>query len=593
MSEWRRNEGHSEKRNTYKFITRVDPTPVELKKETLSGMIEHKKEREARAAVRRKRAIRTTAAAAALVLAVAATPLRGYVASAAGSVYNAIIGTWKEDVFPVKLKKSNNGCTIEIIESRVANDFLYLTVKEYYPKGMVARDDDTKLYSMPEIVYSGSIKDNEGNEIKFGSSNVMHLWAMGNDHDTYEEGYEDRVITESADSAIESGDDFVVNAQYRIYMPELASVVNSADKKYTCRIDAVSAEMNSNINFDFTLDNIKEAIGSKTYSLNRTFELECAEVTFEKLSFSDSGADLIIKIDPNDNLSSEEVKDLVGNFYVSAHARSDSDNLKFAWLYCDMLNNHGYVYDLDEDINADSMMWNKPRCMKLNGSYYLIISDFADQPDSSYDMNGITGGDFTVEIDYIRWRPQLEGHDGDDMTAVYHKLDDIAITAKKVSDSKYSFSDNNIYLEGGRGNLNISLKDISETETVKLADGSYQHTLSVNADIKYSDWDGMVKDGAWESISLVNAAGKEVVNIGMQIDTGDINKSGSMKAEKVKCVVVDNNKHFKLSENNLKLHVAKVIETQTYEPNGWFNSKYSSEDIDALNEQRYFHFKAE
>lgn len=38
---------------------------------------------------------------------------------------------------------------------------------------------------------------------------------------------------------------------------------------------------------------------------------------------------------------------------------------------------------------------------------------------------------------------------------------------------------------------------------------------------------------------------------------------------------------------------AKVVETHTYDPNVSLNSKYSSENIDMLNEQRYSHFKTE
>lgn len=610
-----RYERQTETRKIYEFITKADPTPTALKKATYQGMIERRKEQERKASAKRKRTIRTTAAAAALVLAITATPLRGYVVSAAGNVYNAIVSNWREDVFPVNLKKSDNGCTVQIIESRVANDFLYLTVKEYYPKELVSRDDETKLYSMPDIAYSGSIRDNKGNELRFDPSNIVCMWAVSNDHYSYKDGYEERVVTESAESAEESSEDFVVNAQYRVYLPELASVVNSADKKYTCTVDAVSSQLGSNLAFEFSLDNVNETVSNKNYALDRTFHLDGADVTFQKLSFSPSGADLIVRLDPSADLSEAELQDLLQQFDVSVEVSNDADvaaweaawekikaeqtddsqkspdiTIGSAWMINDRLNHYGFVYDLDEDINADSMMWDKLSYMKMGGSYYYVISDIANRTDSSYDMEKIIRSDFTVEIEYLRWHSLLAAEDSMDLIAHYYSLDDVAITAEKVSDGKYSFADNHIKLPGERGDLDITLKDISETETTKLADGSYQHTLAVDADIAFRNWDGMAKDDAWENLSLVNSEGKEILKIGLNVDTAE-RGTGTTKPVQVKCVAVDSNPHFTLAESNLTLHVANVVETHTFEPNGWFNAKYSSENVELLNEQRFFHIQ--
>lgn len=604
---YERQKEQNKVRKTYQFITKADPTPQALKKATYQGMMARKKEREQKKSANRRKAIRTSAAAAVLVAAVAATPLRGTVVHAASDVYQAIVSNWREDVFPVNLKQSDNGCTVEIIESRVANDFLYLTVKEYYPKDLVSRDEETKLYTMPDISYSGSIKDNKGNEVTFAPDNVMYLWAVGNDHMYYTEDYEGRNLTQSAESAADGSDEFVVNAQYRIYLPEMSSVVNSSKKKYTCTVDAVSQQLGSQLNFDFPLDNTTEAINNKRYELNRTFPLNGADVTFQTLAFSPSGADLIVRIDPSADLSENAVKDFINNFDASVYVRNDEDIKKqeawavdsdreklngetygFAWLYNDRANNHGYVYDLDEDINADSMMWDKDRCMKLGGSYYCIVSDFADQPSSSYDMEKVTRSDFTVEIEYLRWRSQ--SYQGTEMLSHYDTLDDITLTAEKTGTGSYSFSDNHIKLPGNYGDLNITLKNISETKTTKLKDGSYRHTLNVNADIAFSDWDDMMKGGVWENISLVNSEGKEVVNVGLNIDNFD--RNGTDVPVAVKCVVTDNNKHFTLSDSDLTLHVANVIESLTYDPTGWFNPNYSSENVELLNEQKYFHVKS-
>lgn len=600
--------GQTTGRKIYPFITKVDPTPEALKQATLRGMIVRRQERERKTSARRRKLIRTTAAAAALILAVTATPLRSYVAHAAGTVYHAIVHNWREDVFPVNLKKTDNGCTVEIIESRVANDFLYLTVKESYPKDSVSRDEDTQLYSLPDIAYCGSIKDNEGNAISFDSSQVMYLWAVGSDHGIYKDGYGDRVITQSEDSPNESDDEFVVNAQYRVYLPELRSVVNSANKTYTCAVEADSRQMHSHLAFDFSLDNVSETIGSKRYELNRTFTLDDADVTLQTLAFSPSGADLIVRIDPDDTLSLGEAAALIDSFDASVYVRNDADVKKlsespdnakekqpepvgFAWLTSDLLNGHGYVYDPNEDVNADAMMWNQPRGMKIGDSYYLVLSDFADRPGSSYDMEKVIRSDFTVEVEYLRWCSYAEDRSAADLPTHYYQLDDISLTARKVDTGKYSFSGRPIHLPGERGDLDITLKEIAETGSEKLSGGKYRHTLDVDAEMAYYHWDSMAKDATWENLTLVNADGEEVMTVGLQIETMGAVHDGVTRPFAVTCEVVDKNKHFTLSENDLTLYVSKVIETQSYEPNGWFNARFNSENVDLLNEQRFFHIR--
>ncbi|MBQ4397011.1 MAG: hypothetical protein II828_05765 [Clostridia bacterium] len=595
-------------RKKYRFITRVDPTPAELKEATLRGMIARRQERKRKAYACGRKIIRAAAAAAALMLAAVATPLRSYVAHAAGTVYQAIAHHWREDVFSVNLKKSDNGCTVEIVESRLANDFLYFTVKEYYPNDLVTRDSDTGQYSFPDIVYSGRIRDNEGNALPFDSRQIMCLWAVGSDHAFYRKGYENRVFTQSAENEDERNSEYVVNAQYRVYLPHMSAVVNSAEKTFTCSVEAISHQMHSHLAFDFPLDNVSETVGSKRCELNRTFPLDGANVTFQTLAFSPSGADLIVRIDPDRRLSSEQAAALIDSFDASVYVRNDADAKKlsqqsgdakekqpdpigYAWLTSDLLNGHGYVYDLSEDVNADAMMWNQPRGMKMGDSYYLVLSDFADQPNSHYDMEKITRSDFTVEIEYLRWCSDSENLSAADMPTHYIGLDNYFLNAQKVDAGHYAFTGQPIHLPGAYGDLDIMLMEITETQTRTVSNGKYSHILDVEASMAYSCWDSMVKDATWENIYLVNAAGEEVMTIGLQIETLGAVRDGVTRPFAVKCEVTDKNKHFALSENNLTLYVSKVVETQSYEPNVWINARFNSEDVDLLNEQRYFHIQ--
>ncbi len=610
LNEYERNAG--DERNTYRFITRTDPTPAALKEKTLEKMRERRRENEQKAALRRKKWLRVSAAAAVLAGVVAVTPLRGYVVSAASGVCR-MISSWREDVFPVDVKQSDNGCTVEIIESRVANDFLYLTVKEYYPKEQARRDGKTKQYTMPDLAYSGSIRDNKGHTIRFDSALVTCMWAVSNDHDIYRDGYEDRIITQSTESASESSGNFVVNAQYRVYLPDISSVVNSAQKKYTCTLIVDSSRMNSHLAFVFPLKNVNEVVDSKSYPLDRTFRLDGADVTFQKLAFSPSGVDLIIKVDPNADLSEDAVKDLLENLDASVYVRNDADaaarqkelekqkddsdkkttgvTVSYAYLYNGILNNHGYMYDFDKDVNADSIIWGKPAYMKIGGSYYYVLSEYADRPGNCYDMEKITRSDFTVEIEYLRLRSQRKGEGVTDLLAYYHPLEEVVITAEKTGQGQYTFADHSIVLPGSYGNMDITLKSVSETKTTKLKSGKVQHTLQIDALITVSDWEGFVKDGTWETVSLVNEEGQEVLSIGLQVETMETS-SGSFAPAAAKCVVVDDNRHFTLAKSDLTLYVAKVTESQTYEPEGWFNARYTNEKVDWLNKQRFFHLKA-
>ena len=81
------------------------------------------------------------------------------------------------------------------------------------------------------------------------------------------------------------------------------------------------------------------------------------------------------------------------------------------------------------------------------------------------------------------------------------------------------------------------------------------------------------------------------MTVGLQIETMGAVHDGVTRPFAVTCEVVDKNKHFTLSENDLTLYVSKVIETQSYEPNGWFNARFNSENVDLLNEQRFFRIR--
>lgn len=562
----------SDRRLTYPLIARTDPTPATLREKTLENMIRRRQERERQKKRRRKTAMRVTAAAAFIAAIIVATPLRNYAVSAAQYAYNTIVGSWKENVFPVALKKSDKGCTVEIIESRTSNEFLYFTVRESFPVGMVSRDEETKMYVMPDITYSGKVSDGKGNMIAFDSESILCLWAVSSDHRNYSADYAKRVVTQEKDADSGKGV-FSVNTQYKVYLPRLENLITSADRKYFCSLQAESRQTGSKMTFEFPIDKVDDVLQSKIYPIDRQYSLNGASVTLEKMCFSPSGADLIIRIDPDEGLDAAVVEDLLDNLEVSVEATgAESGLLVFQtngrW--------NGSFLDFDEDVNASAIMESKPLYVHRNGQYYFILSDGADVSYDSYHMDQMTKGKITVQVETLRWNSRIDGY-GDQLGNNSGVIEDVAVRAVKKARANYRFDENHILLKSVWGNLDISLLEIKETDTIKLRNGKYRHILTPDAEMTVSNWDSMVKDGTWENISLVNQNGETVMVISLQIETLD-SSSGTYAPANVKCEVVDDNQHFTLRESDLTLHVAEVKETQTYDANVWINPLYGGKD---------------
>lgn len=573
------------RRKTYRLITRVDPTPPALRQATLEGMMARREAKEARAGKRRQSMLRIAAAAAVLVLVLTATPLGGSMVSAAGDVYDNILRDWRDSVFAVRLRQSDGVGTLEIIESRLANQFLYLTVKETFPASMVTRDEATGVYTRPRFTYAGSVKNSKGQTQVFDDSRVTVLWAISSDHDVYRNGYENRIATERKASA--NGDDtaFTVNVQYRVYLPEITDLLSEGEKA-DCSIEAVSST-GSCLSFRFPLRDTDEAIHCRTYTLDRRFTVEGAAVTLQTLSFSPTEADLVLKIDPDASLSPEEKENLAEHMDAAFRVRGESGET--ALLGGDLLDGHGFVYDFDEDIDADALMQGERRCMAFGGSYYLVLSDFADHADSSYHMEALLRDGFTAELEYLRWRPSDGTYRAGDLIAHYYALDDAVFQARHKGTGGYTLTGKPFRLSGERGDILLTLREIRETGTQTLPDGRYRHTLDVDAVMALEHWDSMAKDGTWEAVTLAAADGREILTARLQIDTCD-GGDGTYAPCAVSCEVIDDSEHFTLSPETRTLYVARVTESQSFEPCGWYSARFCEINPDEANAQRFFRF---
>lgn len=262
-----------------------------------------------------------TAAVIALVITV--TPMRKYVASAAANAYNAF-HSWMEDVFHVGKVKSENGCSIEIIEARVSNDFLYLTVDENFDKLLSKHRE--KTYDDIYAVYYGTIKDNKGNSIDFSTkdvssycyapdivtSNKKYVSSVEKNTNYYDKNYNESIITSNC---------------YKVYLPKLRDLINSYDKKYTCEVQVkvywldenyqydeeyydISKNLNPNIflnkdnlicdsiTFKFGIQNIDSVMQTKEYISDYSVTFANVEFKFEKMYVSPAESSILVEIVP-------------------------------------------------------------------------------------------------------------------------------------------------------------------------------------------------------------------------------------------------------------------------------------------------------
>lgn len=212
------------------LMLRGAEAPEELKRKVLAAMTERRRENEKKAQEKKKArkafALRAAVIAAAIVTVAAATPMRGYVASAAESAWNAF-HSWMDDAFHVGMKKTSHGYSMEIIDARVSNDFLYFTTYDNLDDCLVD--------------FEGRIDDNKGNQRSFSVKNMSGS--------VYERLPGKKV--------------------YSIVIPDLNTLISSYSKQYTCRL-TINAHQESAIgreedrtasfSFKFKIKNIDSVI---------------------------------------------------------------------------------------------------------------------------------------------------------------------------------------------------------------------------------------------------------------------------------------------------------------------------------------------
>ena len=147
------------------YIVESVTVPEGLEEKVLAAMTQKRKEieeknmeKQEKKAAHKSVALRAAVIAAVITLMILIIPSsRQVVVSAAESAWNAF-HSWVDDVFHVGMKQTKNGYTMEIIDARVSDDFLYFTTHDNLDDCLVD--------------FSGSIDDKKGNQIPFSINNT-------------------------------------------------------------------------------------------------------------------------------------------------------------------------------------------------------------------------------------------------------------------------------------------------------------------------------------------------------------------------------------------------------------------------------------
>lgn len=372
-----------QERQTAQLMMKGYAASDELKERVVSAMARRREENERKKALRaqtaKKAAMRVAAFAAIFALVVTATPLRGYVASAAASVHS-----WTEDVFEVGMKKTKNDCTVRIIEASVANDFLYLTVNETY-KGK----DDENFH----VSYSGTINEGLFNKLAFDDANrreslrnvFLERASVYGDSPFYDEGNQ-------------------ANNLIKIYIPEIKDFITDADKNYKCKLTADvtdnSGKSLAKLNFSFKLGNVDGVLTSKDVPLDYTLETEDLTFDFEKIEVSGNGtSELFMQITPRNGFDMEQPFS-VDTCFTLGNLNALHDNYR-------QDETAHVVYDSNEDLFMQAVAGYTNSFYTIDGKCYGIFSlnDVGnDNDERSVDYlnyEGLTNPDVNLYLSYV------------------------------------------------------------------------------------------------------------------------------------------------------------------------------------------------
>lgn len=225
--------------------------------------------------------LRAGAVTAALVLLVALTPLRSYATEA--------VRGWLNDIIPVNVSVvSADGCTIELVEARLANEFLYLTF-----------DEDYSEYQNNYLTSFGDTDDSPDEDAK-----QMHAY---------------RAVK-----------------RYKVYVPGLAESVSLMGRKWRCVVNVtpkvpqecgISAVPVMTLRAAAALE--LPDITPTLYDLDVSYTAGDLEFVFRKLYIDAEESNIAVELIPHGRLAGIDPRNLYPRIDITAVADEGAKN---AWF---------------------------------------------------------------------------------------------------------------------------------------------------------------------------------------------------------------------------------------------------------------------
>lgn len=422
--------------------------------------------------------MRAAAVAAVLLMMVTVTPIGGYVVNAAEEFYS-----WVQHIGTRQTKK---GLTVELIETGAAGDFLYLTVNESYSRDYISKDSETYEYTLPDIHYEGVLKDGRGHSLKFDSNQFLTLAYVNNDYADYYLHYKDRVFTDMDDDWYKTNRDFTVNAQYKVYIPDLTDFITDAKGNYTCKLTVSSEKIGSKMKLKkFRLKNLDNVLNAKIYPLDRTVGRLGYAYYLNELQISSAGVNVIMEVAPSAYTSD----------YDEIYYPEPSLSLRRT---DDEYSSIGLAYQ-----------WGSSYYVTIDGKYYAILSNIEyDYGEGTWEQlkDRYMNTDLTLGINGYDDGYLLADHYYP-IDEKYYPMDDITLKGKKIDDNKYELNQT-LTID----HLQIHLDSIE-------IDPEHSDDMTLNSRLEYpgkdeiSQWNG--------NIYFMNAETKEMAILYLDYNVED------------------------------------------------------------------------
>lgn len=456
----------------------------------------------------------------------------------------------------INITRRSKGITVEVVDARAANEFLYLTVNETYNKKWLTKAEEEGRYILPDLNYSGFLSAENVEDIAFDSHNFLCLKYQNSDYGDCDYHYQDRSV-KIDDDWYEENKKFKVNAEYKIYLPDLRDFMINFYGKANCTLNVLSEKTGSNINMSFFVSKYKDVILSASRYMTNRVDVDELPFMFQEIQMCPSCVDILIGWN-----SPVDVDSYIPDAGASVEVYKEDEKepifvmdscLRPEWIP------EGYTGGLPTYVTADSRS-------------FIVLSYYEPEEDLATCDIGIKVKD--VHCDYSG------------LIKEKHEMKDIVLKSKKIGDEEYKV---NAKLDLGDFQITLNSarllhpdRDITSYYTYSYAEfgSSYKYT----GKDELAHWRGYM--------DLVNPTTNETARFSISYYNMSKEEIGFYDVENglsIQAYYLENPEKFikELSQ----WHIASVTETRRltrvndevssnlYYPNRWVNPKFADADL--------------